>query len=241
MEYMWLFLLLALVAEILGTIGGFGSSLFFVPIASYFFDFQTALGITALFHLSSNVSKIAMFRKGFDLKLILTLGVPAVIFVIIGALLTSAVDPKWLKFGLGCLLILLSAFFFLFDDYKLNASARNAVAGGVLSGFFAGLLGTGGAIRGLTMAAFALKMEVFIATSAVIDLAIDLSRSVVYYEMGYVQMDLLYLIPFLVVVGLLGTYLGKLILKHLSEEQFKRIVLGLIFIQGVMIIFKSAA
>jgi uncharacterized membrane protein YfcA len=59
----YLFLLLALLAEIIGTVGGFGSSVFFVPVANFYFDFQTVLGITALFHVASNLSKIAMFRK----------------------------------------------------------------------------------------------------------------------------------------------------------------------------------
>ncbi len=45
-------------AEIFGTVGGFGSSVFFVPMASYFLDFQTVLGVTALFHLSSNMTKM---------------------------------------------------------------------------------------------------------------------------------------------------------------------------------------
>lgn len=60
------FLVLTLVAEIIGTIGGFGSSVFFVPFANIFFDFHTVLGITAIFHLSSNLSKIYLFRKGLD-------------------------------------------------------------------------------------------------------------------------------------------------------------------------------
>ena len=36
-----LFLALALLAEIAGTLGGFGSSVFFVPIANMFFDFES--------------------------------------------------------------------------------------------------------------------------------------------------------------------------------------------------------
>ena len=67
------FLLLAMIAEITGTIGGFGSSVFFVPIASFFFDFQSVLGLTAIFHLSSNISKIALFRKGLNKKLLINI------------------------------------------------------------------------------------------------------------------------------------------------------------------------
>ncbi len=79
------FVLLALLAEILGTVGGFGSSLFFVPIARYFLDFHSVLGITAMFHVLSNITKIGFFHKGFDKNIIFILGIPAVIFVVIGA------------------------------------------------------------------------------------------------------------------------------------------------------------
>ena len=61
-----LFLALALLAEVAGTVGGFGSSVFFVPIANFFFDFESVLGITALFHLASNLSKLGLFRAGID-------------------------------------------------------------------------------------------------------------------------------------------------------------------------------
>lgn len=55
--------ILALLAEIIGTIGGFGSSLFFVPIAQFFFDTKTVLGLTAVFHVFSNSSKLFLFIK----------------------------------------------------------------------------------------------------------------------------------------------------------------------------------
>ena len=40
-----LFLALALLADVAGTLGGLGSSVFFVPMAGFFFDFETVLGI----------------------------------------------------------------------------------------------------------------------------------------------------------------------------------------------------
>ena len=77
-----LFLILALLAEIIGTIGGFGSSVFFVPLGNFYFDFYSVLGLTALFHLSSNVSKLMLFKKGIDKKILINLGVPAIVFVV---------------------------------------------------------------------------------------------------------------------------------------------------------------
>jgi len=238
LEQLLLFILLALIAEILGTVGGFGSSMLFVPIAGYFLDFQSVLGITALFHVSSNISKIALFRKGFDKKLVLYLGLPAVVFVMIGAYVSTLFNPQYLELALAVFLILMSVFLLIKKTFKLQPNNRNAIVGGTISGFVAGLLGTGGAIRGLTLAAFSLKMEVFIATSAIIDLGVDLSRSGVYIFNGYVHKHDLYLIPILLIVSIVGTYLGKLILQKLPEGTFRTLVLVLIILTAVSVIVK---
>jgi len=238
LENLEYFILLALFAEILGTIGGFGSSLFFVPIASYFLDFHSVLGITAMFHVSSNIIKIIFFRKGFDKKIVLSLGIPAVLFVVIGAYLSKFIDTKYLEIALGIFLITMSLILLIFKKVVIKATTSNSIVGGSLSGFVAGLLGTGGAIRGVVLAAFSLKMEVFIATSAIIDLGIDSSRSIVYYLNGYVHQHDLYLIPILLVVSVVGTYIGKIILEKISEERFKGIVLTLVLITGIITISK---
>lgn len=112
MDHLYSFVVLAFVAEVLGTIGGFGSSLFFVPIAAYFLDYHSVLGITALFHVSSNLTKIALFRHGFDKNIILWVGIPAVAFVVLGAYLSQFVNTALLEKILGVFLIVISVFFF---------------------------------------------------------------------------------------------------------------------------------
>lgn len=233
------FILLSLLAEIVGTVGGFGSSLLFVPIAGFFLDFHSVLGVTALFHLASNVSKITLFRNGFNKSLFLSMGIPSVLFVALGAYLTKYFDNKLLEIILAVFLISLSSLLFIFRKFVINPSTVNSVIGGSLSGLTAGLLGTGGAIRGLTLAAFSLEKDIFIATSAAIDLGIDLTRSVVYASNGYVHTHDLYLVAILVLVGFIGTYIGKRILKKVSEEQFKYIVLSLILIIGIITLVKQ--
>ena len=120
LENLILFILLALIAEILGTVGGFGSSLFFVPIASYFFDFHTVLGITALFHVSSNLAKIGLFRNGFDKNLIITIGIPAVLFVILGAFVSKYFETKVLEIGLSIFLITVSVVLLVFSNLTIK-------------------------------------------------------------------------------------------------------------------------
>ena len=233
-RYLPIFIILSLLAEVLGTVGGFGSSVFFVPIANFFFDFQSVLGITALYHLSSNVTKIAFFKKGLDKTLVLYLGIPAVIFVLIGAYFSNYFDPIVLTYLLGFFLITLSLLFLIFKKLKVNANVKNALIGGSLSGLSAGLLGTGGAIRGMTMAAFKLDKNKFIATSAVIDLGVDISRTIIYFLNGYVHKEDLYLIPVLLFVSIIGTWIGKKILHRISQDHFRNFVLVLILLIGIL-------
>lgn len=238
LDHLILFIFLALLAEILGTVGGFGSSLFFVPLASFFLDFHSVLGITAVFHVSSNLTKIAFFRSGIDKKLIIWVGVPAVIFVIIGAYFSKFIQSKILEIILAVFLIITSLTLYYFKNLQVLPNKRNSFIGGVFSGLIAGLIGTGGAIRGITLASFNLKMEVFIATSAIIDLGIDVSRSWIYYMNDFIHHNDLYLILPLLGASILGTYFGKKILNHIPEEKFKSIVLIFIFITGIGTLFK---
>ena len=231
-----IFLILALLAEILGTLGGFGSSVFFVPIANFYFDFQTVLGLTALFHLSSNLSKIALFKKELDKRLIIIMGLPAIIFVVIGGVLSNYFDTTLLEIFLGVFLLILSLLFLLKPKLQIKNGNKEAVSGGVISGFLAGFLGTGGAVRGLTMAAFNLEKSVFIATSAFIDFGVDFSRTIVYFKNGYIHKHDLIYVPFLFLIGFIGTYLGKRILHFIPQEKFRILSLLLIFVIGIITI-----
>jgi len=233
MKINYFFLLLALAAEIIGTIGGFGSSVFFVPLGNFYFDFYSVLGMTAIFHLSSNLSKIFLFKKGLDKKLLLYIGVPSVFFVIAGGFLSKLVDGYALTVVLGVFLVVFSLLFLIKKEIVVLPNKKNAVIGGTLSGFSAGLLGTGGAIRGLTMAAFNLEKHAFIATSAFIDFMIDFSRTFVYYNNGYIGKQELTYLPFLFAIGLIGTYLGKRILAYIPQDKFRSLSLLFILLIGL--------
>lgn len=234
-----LFLVLALLAEIAGTVGGFGSSVFFVPIANFFFDFESVLGLTALFHLASNVSKLGLFRAGIDVRLLVSLGVPSVVFAIIGALATAYVPTSTLEKVLALFLLVPSCWMLLRPHWAIAPTTRNGVLAGALSGGMAGLVGTGGAIRGLALAAFALPKEVFVATSAAIDMGIDLSRAVVYFHNGYVHRHDMLWIPLLVVVAVLGTWTGRTLLRRMSQERFRQFALLLVFGIGVLTLYDA--
>jgi uncharacterized membrane protein YfcA len=236
---LWLFILLLLVAEIAGTIGGFGSSMLVMPLAGWFLPFEEALGLTALFHVFSNAAKMLLFRKGFSWQLLKSMGIPAVIGVIIGARLTHFMQSDLLLLALAITLIVLPAFFLLRPLFKVDPSRKNAIIGGGASGFIAGLVGTGGAIRGITMAAFDLEKQVFISTSAWIDMGVDLSRTVIYAGQGYITSGILQFLPVLAIVSVAGSWIGKKLLVHIPQLYFRRVVLLLVLGTGIYTLIRA--
>ena len=237
---LFLFFILTLLAEILGTIGGFGSSLFFVSLAQFFYDFQTVLALTGLLHIFSNTAKLLLFRKTIQWKLVLTIGISSVVLSIAGAWLTHLVSFFYAKLVLGIFLVALSSFFFWKPGFRLAPVVSNSILGGSIAGFMAGFIGTGGAVRGLVLASFNLEKNLFVGTSAAIDFGVDLSRTLVYLNNQYLPRLMWVYIPILLVASFLGSYLGKLVINKFSQETFRKVLLGLIFLMGITLIAGQA-
>jgi uncharacterized membrane protein YfcA len=112
---------------------------------------------------------------------------------------------------------------------------------GALSGFFGGMAGNQGGLRAAALSAFGLKPAVFVATSTVIGVMIDLVRTPVYlYRTGG---ELAGIWPFVVlaVVGVLaGTLVGERLLLGLSRERFRQAVSVAVGLLGLWFLFRPA-
>jgi|SRR3989344_2050791 len=227
-----LFFLAAFLAEVIGTMAGFGSSTVFLPLALLFVDFPTALVLVAILHISGNIGRITFFRHGLDTGLILRFGIPSVIATLAGALLVSHLPQAALRGVLGVFLVCYAAMSLAKPGLKFAPTKTNCIAGGSLSGFFAGLIGTGGALRGAFLTAFSLKKEVYIATAAAIALAVDLTRIPVYLAGGFLQEQYYAAIPLLFIIALAGSFTGRKIVGRIDQKTFRKLVLAAVLLAG---------
>lgn len=232
-----LFFLAAFVAEVAGTIAGFGSSTIFMPIALFFVDFKAALILVAFFHISGNIGRINFFRSGIDKRLILLFGVPSVLLTVLGASLISSVSQSALKLILGAFLLAFSITSHLKPDLRFPASEKSAIIGGGLSGFLAGLIGTGGALRGAFLTAFNLEKTTYISTAAAIALAVDITRIPIYFAGGFLEPQQYAYIPVLFVSAIAGAYTGRKIVSKIPQNVFRIIVLIAIALVSLKFIY----
>ena len=231
-----LFFLSAFFAEIAGTVAGFGSSTIFMPLALFFVEFRVALVLVALFHVCGNLAKAAFFRRGFDWKLFVRFGVPSVLFTIVGALLVTVMAQDLLKLVLGIFLCAFSLWS-LRDGVVLPRAKWVTVLGGCVSGFFAGLLGTGGAFRAAVLSSLKLRKDSFIMMNAVIAVLVDVTRIPVYIGSGFLPSGLWWVVLGLAVVAIVGAFVGKRIVDVISQKAFKIVVLAAIGLVGLKFVF----
>ena len=225
MEQDIILLIVALCSVIIGTVAGFGSSTILLPIALFFVDFKTAIILVSILHISGNISKISIFRQGLNWKILVIFGIPSVALALLGANLIEHIPQDMMKLILGCFLIVFSVSSILKPHITISSSKRNLVAGGSLSGFLAGLIGTGGALRASFLTGLGLEKFTYIATAASIALMTDAIRIPVYLSNGFLEEQNYWYIPILIAIAVCGSLIGKKIIKNLDNSVFRKIVL----------------
>lgn len=231
-----LFFISALIAEIIGTMAGFGSSTIFLPLAMQFVDFKTAIILVAIFHLFGNLGRITFFRQGFDKRIILQFGVSSVLLSLLGAFLIGVLPQPVLKLILGFFLIVTSVSFLAKPRLKFPASTGAFIVGGSITGFITALVGTGGALRATILQGFNIEKVKYIATAATIALATDVTRIPVYISQGFLTEKYYLYIPILFGIALAGSFIGRRIVGRINQEFFRKMVLIAIVLVSIKFI-----
>lgn len=233
-----LILLSILIASLVGTTTGFGTSTILVPLLLLFYPLPEVLLFVGVIHWFGNLWKMYFFRNGRSLQLLLTFGLAGVLGSFLGARMTITVPELWLQKALGLFLISYAFFLFYKPKFRLKINNFSTSLGGLLSGVSAGIFGVGGAIRGAFLQAYGLKKAMYLFTAGAIGFFIDSTRLITYLNQGFSLQTLrfnwlLMGIP----LSFLGAWLGKKVVDYLSPIWFKKVVtLGLLIIGGYFLI-----
>lgn len=231
-----LFFVVAFIAAAVASVAGFGTATMTIPFLAWIIGFKQAIILIAFFHGFSNLFKMITLRQAVNVRLILLYGIPTVITATVGAYLLEVVAPKGIGLGVGVFLILFAIYSFINPSRTLPERNYILVTGGLLSGFTAGLIGLGGAIRGAFLISTKIKKEVYVATSAAIALSTDIARVTTYVARGSLESQYYWYIPVLFVIGFAGTRLGVRLLRRAPELIVKRIVLVVLVLVGISFI-----
>ncbi|MBI2627037.1 MAG: sulfite exporter TauE/SafE family protein [Parcubacteria group bacterium] len=254
--------LLTFIAATIGTITGFGTSTLMIPVLVIFFPPVEAIFLVAIIHWFGNVWKVALFRKGFDFRLIALFGLIGLATSYFGAYISLGANEQILLRILGAFLAGYALFLIFLGKFsaeggpaslgppsggaspsagragwKVPAGNMTALSGGALSGFFAGMFGIGGAIRSMFLLAFDLPKAVYIATAGAIGLLVDSTRIIAYFTGGAtLPKELWYGLLLFIPISFAGAQIAKKIVDKIPQNKFRIVVAVFLFVIGAKLV-----
>lgn len=229
-------------AEIIGTMAGFGAATILTPVAMLFLPPRTAIAMVAWFHLFGNAARLVFFGRRVSWRIWAQFGLTGVLCSFAGAAVTARLSAGALQVAFGVFLLAYVATDVLVGERaRMPAVPSTLVAGGVASGFIAGLLGTGGAIRSACLLSFGLPKEAYIGTSAAIALIVDATRLPVYLAEGFLPSSLAPVAVSLILVAFAGSWVGQRLVRRLPAAAFRAVVLTLLTAMGLRLILQGGA
>lgn len=232
-----LFLCGAFFAEVVGTMAGFGAATILTPIAALFMDVKTAIAVVACFHLFGNASRLIFFGRHIHWSTWWQFGLTGIVLSLVGAGVTAQLPSAAIKLLFGLfLLIYVGCSISASGLIQLPRTPALLVGGGAVSGFIAGLIGTGGAVRSACLLAFGLPKEVYVGTSAAIALIVDATRLPVYVAGRFIPSRMVPVLVSLIAAAFAGAWVGQRLVRRIAPEIFRRVVLVLLAIMGVKLL-----
>lgn len=239
--------LAALVVSALTLFSGFGLGTLLMPVFAIFFPLEIAIASTAIVHLANNLFKVSLLGKNADRKVVLSFGIPGIIFALFGAYLliclsdltpvaqhsigSTALTVTPVKMVIAILIFFFSLFDLLPYFQKITFARKYLPLGGALSGFFGGLSGHQGALRSAFLVKAGLGKEAFIGTGVVCAVLVDFSRLGVYglsfFSKGFETLSAhggTGLVATATFAAFLGTFIATRFIKKVTMSIIKQVV-----------------
>src|SRR4051794_3935096 len=231
----------ALAGGFVSGLAGFGTALMALRIWLCVLPPSVALPLVLICSIVAQTSTLPSFWRSIDFKLVWPFLIGGLAGVPLGTLLIAHADPGGFKLSVGVLLLVFpTALYFNRDPIALSFGGRVAdavigFAGGILGGL-AGLSGPlpilWASVRGWGKDERRGVFQTFNWTILSASLCLQAGT-------GLVTVDVLRLGLLALPATLFGAWLGARTYHALSDQNFRDVVLGLLFLSGVVLLWSS--
>lgn len=230
----------AFVGFLLSTLGGGGGSLVIMPVIIFLFGARAVPPSMTTGTVISSVSRIFIFWKFIDWKVIrwfLPFSIPG---AVAGAYTSTQVDDQWLELIIALFLIL-SVIWYLLEDKVLDFQIHlwHFSLAGLLISFISGLVGGTGPVVNVLYLKYGDTKEKVVATRAAGEIFVHIVKLATYYYFGKFSEKHLIIGLIIGIVAVIANFAGKFILKKISPTFFKWLTLGIILSSALMMIYQN--
>lgn len=234
------FFFISILAGAIASISGFGIGSLLTPVLADQYSTKVAVAAVSIPHFTATLIRFFQLRKKIDREVFIHFGMMSAAGGLAGSLMYIWIQSRFLALCLAALLLFagISQFFGWIE--KMRFGKKTAWLAGMVSGMFGGLVGNQGGIRSAALLGFNLNREAFVATATGIALLVDGARMPIYLIKQRNDIAQLWFVILLGIFGgLIGTLIGTKLLKKIPENIFKKSVAVIIFLLGLMMLFKK--
>ncbi|MCJ7507228.1 MAG: sulfite exporter TauE/SafE family protein [candidate division Zixibacteria bacterium] len=237
----WIVLLVVGLAIFCGffvqTIIGFAASVIAVPIILFVCKLQDAVATMAILLFVFSFILVLKNYKEIDKNMLLEMGIGIILGIIVGVVVLRNANPIILKKGLG-VFVVLYALYSLNKQKTIEIFKRLGLLFGFVGGIFSGLYTTGGPVYVTYITNKLSKASNLRATIIGVMGVSNLARLPILFANNLVPFHCIKIAIFVSPLFILSLYLGHIVYPKINECLFKRIVLAVLLISGLILIVK---
>jgi uncharacterized membrane protein YfcA len=229
----------SVLAGAIAAVSGFGIGSLLTPVLVLSIPLPTAdaVAVLAVPHALATALRFVRLRREVHGPTFRQFGIASAIGGLAGAALQSQLSSPVLSVVLSALLMLAGTTELLKRGVPLPQTSAWRLTGGVLSGFFGGLVGNQGGIRSAALLGFQLKPRQIVATATASALLVDAARVPIYFlAHGAVIANSLRLLLVMSAGVTVGTFVGVPLLGRIPESAYRRLVGALLIALAISLL-----
>ena len=219
-------------------VSGFGLGIFAMVFLPHFMPAQNAAAISCLFSCVTSSYNAVRYRKNVAYRTALPMVAAALVTIPLAVYFSKHISGDGFHDLLGCVLILLSLYFLLFNKrMKMEPTIRNGILAGTIGGTLNGFFSTGGPPVVLYLSCATTSKEVYFATIQFYFCFTNLYATAMRVINGMIDGKILLYAAIGMIGCMAGDFAGRIVFDKLDSDRLKLIIYIGMIISGIMMFF----
>jgi uncharacterized protein len=218
---------------------GFGSGIVLNAFWLHILEPSAAISLNIVSCLFVSALPIYKLRKTLDFSKLRSFVFFGVIGIPTGLLILTMTDPSIFKTTVGFILVIFSIWKFKSKDILINFKSNPALD--KLIGFISGILGGFAALGGILPTIWVnlqrLPKDTQRGTYEPFIFITSIAAVISFYFAGFLTLDIFYNFLKAFPALMIGSWIGIKIYALINEALFRQVILGLIFLAGLVLLF----
>jgi uncharacterized membrane protein YfcA len=237
-EYIFV-LAVGLIAGTIGGIVGTGTSIMLVPVLVYAFGPKEAVPIMAIAAVLANVARVAAWWRETDWRACAAYALPGIPAAMLGARTMLALPARAIDICIALFILLMIPIRHWLAAHRLTLSLWHLAVFGAVLGYLTGIVATTGPASVPVFLAYGLTKGALLGTEAAGSLAIFVTKSVTFRQLGALPMEILLqgLIAGSTLIA--GAFIAKPFVLRFDPDVFRYVIDGLMLLSGLALLWTA--